>query len=163
MNDMTLDPASCGFERLCVVGLPDSRDAGAKRYGDRWPTWWVAGSQFGQGSGRTAAFILGALTGAAVGGAVGRSMAEHHRTMTAQTLETVRTGVSSEWVTPTQRTATPWYLHAPMAARMVLAANTKCVRRLADVWCTCGAPLAAIPMAAGVHRTEGEAINMFAP
>lgn len=60
----------------------------------------VVGSQFGQGSGRTAAVILGTLTGVAVGGAVGRSMSERDRYMTAQTLETVRTGVSSHWVNP---------------------------------------------------------------
>ena len=60
----------------------------------------VVGSQFGQGSGRTAAIILGTLTGVAVGGAVGRSMAERDRQMTAQTLETVRTGVASQWVNP---------------------------------------------------------------
>lgn len=58
------------------------------------------GSQFGQGSGRTAAVILGTLAGVAVGGAVGRSMAERDRYMTAQTLETVRTGVPSQWVNP---------------------------------------------------------------
>lgn len=60
----------------------------------------VVGSQFGQGSGRTAAVILGTLTGVAVGGAVGRSMAERDRYMTAQALETVRTGVPSQWVNP---------------------------------------------------------------
>lgn len=60
----------------------------------------VVGSQFGQGSGRTAAVILGTLTGVAVGGAVGRSMADRDRTMTAHTLETVRTGVPSQWVNP---------------------------------------------------------------
>lgn len=60
----------------------------------------VVGSQFGHGSGRTAAIILGTLTGVAVGGAVGRSMAERDRYMTAQTLETVRTGVPSQWVNP---------------------------------------------------------------
>jgi len=40
------------------------------------------------------ATILGTLAGVAVGGSVGRSMAERDRYMTAQTLETVRTGVS---------------------------------------------------------------------
>ena len=58
------------------------------------------GSQFGHGSGRTAAIILGTLAGVAVGGTVGRSMAERDRYMTAQTLETVRTGVPSQWVNP---------------------------------------------------------------
>lgn len=60
----------------------------------------VVGSQFGHGSGRTAAVIMGTLAGVAVGGAVGRSMAERDRYLTAQTLETVRTGVPSQWVNP---------------------------------------------------------------
>ena len=60
----------------------------------------AVGSQFGHGSGRTAAVILGTLAGVAVGGSVGRSMAERDRYMTAQTLETVRTGVPSQWVNP---------------------------------------------------------------
>ncbi|AOF87432.1 putative 17 kDa surface antigen [Hydrogenophaga sp. RAC07] len=60
----------------------------------------AVGSQFGQGSGRTAAVILGTLAGVAVGGSVGRSMAERDKYMTAQTLETVRTGVPSQWVNP---------------------------------------------------------------
>lgn len=60
----------------------------------------AVGSQFGQGGGHTAAVILGTLAGVAVGGSVGRSMAERDRYMTAQTLETVRTGVPSQWVNP---------------------------------------------------------------
>ena len=60
----------------------------------------AVGSQFGHGSGRTAAVILGTLAGVAVGGSVGRSMEERDRYMTAQTLETVRTGVPSQWVNP---------------------------------------------------------------
>ena len=58
------------------------------------------GSEFGQGSGRTAAVILGTLAGVAVGGSVGRSMEERDRRMTAQALETVRTGGPSQWVNP---------------------------------------------------------------
>lgn len=58
------------------------------------------GSEFGRGDGRTAAVILGTLVGVAVGGAVGRSMQERDRRMTAQALETVRTGVPSQWVNP---------------------------------------------------------------
>lgn len=60
----------------------------------------VVGSQFGHGDGRTAAVILGTLAGVAVGGSVGRYMDERDRTMTAHTLETVRTGVPSRWVNP---------------------------------------------------------------
>ncbi len=60
----------------------------------------VLGSQIGHGDGRTAAIILGSLAGAAVGGSVGRSMAETDRMKTAQTLETVRTGVPSSWRNP---------------------------------------------------------------
>ncbi|WP_332740500.1 RT0821/Lpp0805 family surface protein [Hydrogenophaga sp.] len=60
----------------------------------------AVGSQFGHGSGRTAAVILGTLAGVAVGGTVGRSMNERDRYMTAQALETVRTGVPSQWLNP---------------------------------------------------------------
>lgn len=60
----------------------------------------VVGSQVGHGSGRTAATIIGAMAGMAVGGAVGRSMDEQDRRKTAHTLETVRSGVHSQWRNP---------------------------------------------------------------
>jgi surface antigen len=60
----------------------------------------VIGHEVGGGSGRTAATIIGTLIGAAVGGAIGRSMDEQDRIKTARTLETVRTGVPSQWVNP---------------------------------------------------------------
>ncbi|MFN3565378.1 MAG: RT0821/Lpp0805 family surface protein [Burkholderiaceae bacterium] len=60
----------------------------------------VLGSQVGQGHGRTAATIVGTIVGAAIGGAVGRSMDEQDRVKTAHTLETVRTGVPSQWRNP---------------------------------------------------------------
>lgn len=60
----------------------------------------VLGSQVGHGDGRTAAIILRSLAGAAVGGSVGNSMAEVDKLRTAQTLETVRTGVPSSWRNP---------------------------------------------------------------
>lgn len=60
----------------------------------------VVGSKVGSGSGRTAATIFGTLVGAAIGGSIGRSMDETDRLKTAHTLETVRTGVSSEWKNP---------------------------------------------------------------
>jgi surface antigen len=60
----------------------------------------VLGSQVGRGDGRTAAIILGSLAGAAVGGSVGHSMAEVDKMRTAQTLETVRTGVPTSWKNP---------------------------------------------------------------
>ena len=55
----------------------------------------VLGNQVGGGHGRTAAIIAGTLAGAAIGGAIGHSMDETDRMRTAQTLETVRTGVPS--------------------------------------------------------------------
>ncbi|WP_018871924.1 RT0821/Lpp0805 family surface protein [Thioalkalivibrio sp. ALJ16] len=58
------------------------------------------GSQVGSGRGRTAAIIAGTLVGAAIGGSVGQSMDEVDRLKTAQTLESVRTGVPSQWVNP---------------------------------------------------------------
>lgn len=60
----------------------------------------VLGSQVGGGHGRTAAIIAGTLAGAAIGGAVGHSMDETDRMRTAQTLETVRTGVPAQWHNP---------------------------------------------------------------
>lgn len=60
----------------------------------------VLGSQVGGGHGRTAAIIAGTLAGAAIGGAVGNSMDEVDRMKTAQTLETVRTGVPAQWRNP---------------------------------------------------------------
>lgn len=60
----------------------------------------LLGNQVGKGSGRTAAVIAGTLAGAAIGGAVGRSMDETDRLKTAQTFETVRTGVPSSWRNP---------------------------------------------------------------
>ena len=60
----------------------------------------VLGNQVGGGHGRTAAIIAGTLAGAAIGGAIGHSMDETDRMRTAQTLETVRTGVPSRWHNP---------------------------------------------------------------
>ncbi len=63
----------------------------------------VVGSQVGGGRGRTAATIVGTIAGAAIGGSIGRSMDETDRLKAAHTLETVRTGVSSEWKNPDTR------------------------------------------------------------
>jgi surface antigen len=60
----------------------------------------VLGNQVGGGSGRTAAIIAGTLAGAAIGGSIGQSMDANDRMHTAQTLETVRTGVPSRWHNP---------------------------------------------------------------
>jgi len=60
----------------------------------------VLGSKVGKGHGRTAATIVGAIIGSSIGGNIGRSMDDTDRLKTAQTLETVRTGVSSSWVNP---------------------------------------------------------------
>jgi surface antigen len=60
----------------------------------------VLGNQVGGGHGRTAAIIAGTLAGAAIGGAIGHNMDENDRRRTAQTLETVRTGVPSRWRNP---------------------------------------------------------------
>jgi surface antigen len=60
----------------------------------------AVGSQVGKGSGKTVAIIAGTLIGAAIGGNVGRSMDDTDRLKTAQTLETVRTGVPSTWRNP---------------------------------------------------------------
>lgn len=60
----------------------------------------VIGHEVGGGSGRTAATIIGTLIGASIGGAIGRSMDEQDRVKTAHTLESVRTGVPSQWTNP---------------------------------------------------------------
>ncbi len=49
---------------------------------------------------RTAAIIAGTMLGAAIGGSVGEHMDEVDRLRAGQTLETVRTGVSSTWKNP---------------------------------------------------------------
>jgi surface antigen len=54
----------------------------------------------GEGSGRTAATIIGAMAGVAIGGSVGRSMDERDRLKVAHSLETVRSGVPSQWRNP---------------------------------------------------------------
>lgn len=58
------------------------------------------GSQVGGGRGRTAATIAGTIAGAAIGGSVGRSMDDTDRMKVAQSLETSRTGVRSQWRNP---------------------------------------------------------------
>ncbi|MFA5495833.1 MAG: RT0821/Lpp0805 family surface protein [Porticoccaceae bacterium] len=60
----------------------------------------VLGSQVGGGTGRTAAIIAGTLLGAHIGSSVGQSMDQTDRLRTAQTLETARTGESSQWRNP---------------------------------------------------------------
>jgi surface antigen len=62
----------------------------------------LLGAQYDEGhhDARTAAIIVGTLAGAAIGGSVGRSMDDVDRLKTSQTLETVRTGVSSSWRNP---------------------------------------------------------------
>ena len=60
----------------------------------------VVGSHVGGGHGMTAATIVGTLVGAAIGGSIGRSMDDTDRLKAAHTLETVRTGVSSQWHNP---------------------------------------------------------------
>ena len=49
---------------------------------------------------RNIAIIAGTLAGSAIGGSIGRSMDETDRLRAGQTLETVRTGVSSTWRNP---------------------------------------------------------------
>lgn len=58
------------------------------------------GSQVGRGHGRTAATVVGTLLGASIGGAVGRSMDDQDRLKVAHSLETVRTGIPSQWRNP---------------------------------------------------------------
>ncbi len=54
----------------------------------------------GDGRGRVVATAVGTLIGAIAGGSIGKRLDEADRLKTGHTLETVRTGVSSEWVNP---------------------------------------------------------------
>lgn len=58
------------------------------------------GSRVGGGTGQTIATVVGTLAGAAVGGSVGRSMDDTDRLKVAHSLESVRTGVPSQWRNP---------------------------------------------------------------
>lgn len=92
--------AAAGIGALLLAGCqtpPSQRDTGMVIGGI---LGGVIGQEIGGGSGRTAATIVGTLIGAAVGGSIGRSMDEQDRLKTAHTLETVRTGVPSQWVNP---------------------------------------------------------------
>jgi surface antigen len=60
----------------------------------------VIGSQFGGGSGRTAATIVGAVAGGVLGNAIGRNMDETDRMRAAQALETSQTGTPTSWRNP---------------------------------------------------------------
>ncbi len=60
----------------------------------------VLGSTVGGGRGRVVATAVRTLIAAIAGGAIGKRLDELDRLKTGHTLETVRTGVSSEWVNP---------------------------------------------------------------
>ena len=60
----------------------------------------LLGAQAGDRHVRPVAIIAGTLIGASIGGAIGSSMDETDRLKAGQTLETVRTGVSSTWRNP---------------------------------------------------------------
>ena len=60
----------------------------------------VLGSQVGHGDGTTAAIIVGTMIGGAIGGSVGKSMDDVDRLKTNHALDTVRTGVPSQWKNP---------------------------------------------------------------
>lgn len=79
------------------------------------------GSQIGKGHGRTAATVVGTLLGASIGGAVGRSMDEQDRMKVAHSLETVRTGVSSQWRNPDTGN-----MYAVVPTRTYESAGTPC-------------------------------------
>lgn len=60
----------------------------------------VLGSQVGDGDSRIITAAVGTLIGAIAGSAIGKRLDEADRLKTGHTLETVRTGVSSEWKNP---------------------------------------------------------------
>jgi surface antigen len=97
MKRVTLLFGSAALALAACQSPPTQRDTGMVIGGI---LGGVIGHEVGGGSGRTAATIIGTLVGATIGGAVGRSMDEQDRLKTAHTLESVRTGVSSQWVNP---------------------------------------------------------------
>jgi surface antigen len=60
----------------------------------------MLGAQAGDHHMRPVAIIAGTLIGASIGGSIGYYMDETDRLRAGQTLETVRTGVSSSWRNP---------------------------------------------------------------
>jgi len=60
----------------------------------------MLGAQAGDHHMRPIAIIAGTLIGASIGGSIGSYMDETDRLRAGQTLETVRTGVSSTWRNP---------------------------------------------------------------
>jgi surface antigen len=60
----------------------------------------LLGAQVGDHHHRPVAIIAGTLIGASIGGSIGAYMDETDRLRAGQTLETVRTGVSSTWRNP---------------------------------------------------------------
>ena len=59
----------------------------------------LLGAQADDGA-RTVAIIAGTMAGSAIGGAIGRNMDDVDRLRAGQSLETIRTGVSSTWRNP---------------------------------------------------------------
>ena len=60
----------------------------------------LLGAQVEDSDMREVAIIAGTLAGAAIGGRIGQSMDDTDRLRAGQTLETVRTGVSTAWHNP---------------------------------------------------------------
>jgi surface antigen len=60
----------------------------------------VLGHEIGRGHGRTAATVLGAMIGTTIGGNIGRSMDESDQIKVSHSLETVRSGVETQWRNP---------------------------------------------------------------
>lgn len=60
----------------------------------------LLGAQAGDHHMRPVAIVAGTLIGASIGGSIGSYMDETDRLRVGQTLETVRTGVSSTWRNP---------------------------------------------------------------
>ena len=64
----------------------------------------LLGAHAGNRHHRVMAIIAGSMIGASIGGSIGHSMDDTDRLRAAQTLETVRTGVSTTWRNPDSRT-----------------------------------------------------------
>ena len=60
----------------------------------------ILGAQTRSSHDRAVAIIAGTIIGSAIGGSIGQYMDDTDRLKAAQTLETVRTGVSTAWINP---------------------------------------------------------------
>lgn len=97
------------MRRNLVVGILFLSTAACTTQGEHEQAGMVIGGMLGGLLGaqvdedhgpRTAAIIIGTMLGSQIGGSIGQNMDDSDRLRAGQTLETVRSGVSSSWSNP---------------------------------------------------------------